>query len=119
MTACIGLLIALTGVALPGAVLFCVLSGISLGLLSPLNGLLQAEVFGGSRLGTLSGVTVGIASFSSASGTFLSGVLLDWTGSYALFVAAIVILNALTILSVNWVRSARDERGVDLDAVAI
>ena len=37
---------------------FVVASGVSLGLLSPLNGLFQAEVFGDARLGTLSGVTL-------------------------------------------------------------
>jgi predicted MFS family arabinose efflux permease len=43
-------------------VYFAVASGISIGLLSPLNGLFQAEVYGDSRLGTLSGVTVIVVS---------------------------------------------------------
>jgi predicted MFS family arabinose efflux permease len=53
---------------------FAVASGVSLGLLSPLNGLFQAEVYGEGRLGTLSGVTVVVTSVAGAAGSWLGGV---------------------------------------------
>ncbi|MGE0686327.1 MAG: MFS transporter [Dehalococcoidia bacterium] len=81
---------------------FCVLGGMSLGLLSPLNGLFQAEVFGDEHLGTLSGLAVVVGSLAGAAGGFVSGVLVDLAGG---FVAALLLAAGcyiLAIIGLSW-----------------
>lgn len=119
-TAGMALLLALDGrLASVGVLYFCVLGGMSLGLLSPLNGLLQSEVFGEARLGSLSGVTVCVASLSSASGAFLSGLLLDATSSYGLLVAAVLALYCVALLALHRLgRALSDEALRDETVVA-
>ncbi len=80
-TAALALIAAIQGASAPlMAGYFCVMGGMSLGLLSPLNGLLQAEVFGDERLGTLSGLAVVVGSLAGAAGGFVSGILVDAAG---------------------------------------
>jgi hypothetical protein len=81
---------------------FCALGGMSLGLLSPLNGLFQAEVFKDERLGTLSGVAVVAGSIAGATGGFVSGVLVDLSGGYAVTLILATILYGLAIGGLVW-----------------
>ncbi|MDA1009868.1 MAG: MFS transporter [Chloroflexi bacterium] len=77
---------------------FSVMGGMSLGLLSPLNGLFQAEVYGDRHLGTLTGVGTVAGSLASALGAWLAGVMADQTGSYAVSLAAVVALQLLALV---------------------
>jgi predicted MFS family arabinose efflux permease len=107
-TTAIALLMAIQGVsAYWMAAYFCVLGGMSLGLLSPLNGLFQAEVFGDERLGTLSGVAVVVGSIAGAAGGFISGLFVDITGGYGATLVLASGLYGLAILCLIWQGSAR------------
>ncbi|MGE3961211.1 MAG: MFS transporter [Dehalococcoidia bacterium] len=94
------------GPALPLAIAFAAIAGMSLGLLSPLNGLMQAEVYGDARLGTLSGATVLVTSAATASGAWLVGAVVDGTGSTATGLLAVAAGQALAILALGWQRRA-------------
>ncbi len=73
---------------------FIGLTGIALGLLSPLHGLFGAEVYGDDQLGTLMGVQQVVASVCGAAGPWLAGVALDSTGSYLVVLVAAALLQA-------------------------
>jgi MFS family permease len=106
-TATLALLIAVGGHApLLLAAYFTVVGGISLGLLSPLNGLIQAKVYGDAWLGTLNGVGVVVSSVAAASGAWLAGLVADLAGSYAAMVAAIGLLQLLSVAALLWQRAA-------------
>jgi MFS family permease len=79
---------------------FIAMTGVALGLLSPLHGLFAAEVYGEARLGTLMGVQQIVVSVSGAAGPWIAGVALDATGSYApvLLAAAALQLGGLGAL---------------------
>jgi hypothetical protein len=81
---------------------FTAVSGLSLGLLSPLNGLFQAEVYGDARLGTLSGVGVVVASVAAALGAGLAGVSVDVTGSYHVSLGSAAFLQFLALAALAW-----------------
>ena len=85
---------------------FTVVSGMSLGLLSPLNGLFQAEVYGDARLGTLSGVTVVVTSVSSAAGAALAGVMIDATGGFEAVLLSAGVVQFVAIAALMWQRAA-------------
>ncbi len=107
MTAALALLIAVFGTAPEAmALYFTVIGGMSLGLLSPLNGLFQAEVFGESRLGSLTGATVIVNSTAAALGAFLAGALLDASGSYRLPLVMVICFQGLAIVALVWQRRA-------------
>ena len=112
-TAAVALFIALEGHGATIAVAyFAVIGGMSLGLLSPLNGLFQAEVYGDERLGTLSGVGVIVGSIASASGAWLSGLAIDLTDSYQTSLAGVVVLQGLAVAALVWQAAAmRDREG--------
>jgi MFS family permease len=106
-TATLALLIAVgAGTPLPLAVYFTVVSGISLGMLSPLNGLFQAEVYGDSKLGTLSGVNVIVVSIAGALGAWSAGLAADAAGSYVLPLGVAVVLQTGAVLALRWQQAA-------------
>lgn len=106
-TASLALLIAVGGAApLLFAAYFTAIGGIAFGLLSPLNGLFQTEVYGDARLGTLNGVSVVVTSIAAALGAWLAGLLVDLTGSYLQMVAAVALLQALAVAALLWQRAA-------------
>jgi predicted MFS family arabinose efflux permease len=106
-TASLALLFAVAGTApLLFAAYFTAVGGIAFGLLSPLNGLFQTEVYGDARLGTLNGVSVVITSIAAALGAWLAGLLVDLTGSYLQMVAAVALLQALAVAALLWQRAA-------------
>ena len=80
---------------------FIAMTGVALGLLSPLHGLFAAEVYGEARLGTLMGVQQVVVSVSGAAGPWIAGIALDATGSYApvLLAAALLQLGGLAALA--------------------
>ena len=75
------LLLAAQGGWAPLALYFAVMGGVSMGLLSPLNGLLQAEAYGDEWLGRLSGVTVIVVSVAGWLGSWGVGLAGDAGGS--------------------------------------
>lgn len=92
---------------------FCAIGGMSIGLLSPLNGLFQAEVFGDERLGTLSGVAVVVGSISGAAGGALSGVLVDLTHGYSTTLVFAAVLYLLAIGGLLWQASASATKALE------
>jgi predicted MFS family arabinose efflux permease len=80
---------------------FAVVGGASLGLLSPLNGLFQAEIFGDERLGTLSGVNVLVVSIAGAAGAWSAGLAVDLTGTYTLPLAIAALIQAIAIIQLR------------------
>jgi predicted MFS family arabinose efflux permease len=107
-TAVFAMVLALNGeVTTVLVVYFTVASGISIGLLSPLNGLFQAEVYGDSRLGTLSGVTVIVVSVAGAAGSWLGGVSVDVTGSFEALLIGAMALQVAAVLALVWQAHAR------------
>ncbi|MGE0541468.1 MAG: MFS transporter [Dehalococcoidia bacterium] len=106
-TASLALLIAVGGTApFLFGFYFTAIGGIAFGLLSPLNGLFQTEVYGDARLGTLNGVSVVVTSIAAALGAWLAGLLVDLTGSYLPMVAAVALLQALAVAALLWQRAA-------------
>lgn len=106
-TATLALLIAFGGGAPTlSAVYFTVMGGISLGLLSPLNGLFQTEVYGDARLGTLNGVSVIVGSVAAATGAWLAGLLVEVTGSYVAMVSLVTVVQGLAAVALLWQRAA-------------
>lgn len=92
------------------AAYFCVLGGMSLGMLSPLNGLYQAEVFGDERLGTLSGVAVIVGSTAAALGGLMAGFLVQLTGGYEATLSTVAILYVVAVFLL--IRTTRGEQTV-------
>jgi predicted MFS family arabinose efflux permease len=89
---------------------FSAMGGMSLGLLSPLNGLFQAEVYGDRHLGTLTGVATVLGSLSSASGAWLAGVMADRTGSYSFSIMAVLVLQIAALGGLAWQQRAMARR---------
>jgi len=85
-----GLLAAAGSVAL--VVGFIAMTGVGLGLLSPLHGLFAADIYGETRLGTLMGVQQVVVSVCGAAGPWIAGVVLDSTGSYSVILVAAALL---------------------------
>ena len=85
---------------------FIGLTGVALGLLSPLHGLFGAEVYGEERLGTLMGVQQVVASVTGAAGPWLAGIALDYTGSYLVVLIAAAALQAGGLLPLMLQRQA-------------
>jgi len=85
---------------------FTVVSGVSLGLMSPLSGLFQAEVYGEKRLGTLSGVNVIVVSVAGAAGSWLGGISLDATSSFHLLLAGAMVFQLAAVAALRWQASA-------------
>ncbi len=88
---------------------YAALCGMALGLLSPLNGLFQAEVYGDARLGTLTGVSTVIGSLSQAAGAWGAGVAVDLTGSYRTPLTVVILLQAAALGALWWQRRASIE----------
>jgi MFS family permease len=91
---------------------FSAMGGMSLGLLSPLNGLFQAEVYGDRHLGTLTGVATVLGSLSSASGAWVAGIMADRTGSYSVSIAAVLGLQFAALGALAWQQRAMRARAV-------
>ena len=89
---------------------FSAMGGMSLGLLSPLNGLFQAEVYGDRHLGTLTGVATILGRLSSASGAWVAGIMADRTGSYSVSIAAVLCLQLLALGALGWQQRAMRAR---------
>lgn len=110
------LVLASTGGWLPVAAYFAVVGGMSLGLLSPLAGLLQAETYGDVWLGRLNGVSVIVVSVAGAAGAWAAGVFAEATRSFLLPMIVIAGLQLLAVLILAGQRrhsaTAAGQRGV-------
>ena len=71
---------------------FIGLTGVALGLLSPLHGLFATEVYGESQLGELMGAQQVVASICGAAGPWLAGLAFDWTGTYLVVLVGAAVL---------------------------
>ena len=71
---------------------FVVASGLSLGVILPLQGMFAAEVYPGEHLGTISGVQQIAASVAGAAGPWLTSIAVDETGSYRLALGVVGVL---------------------------
>jgi MFS family permease len=89
---------------------FSAMGGMSLGLLSPLNGLFQAEVYGDRHLGTLTGLATVLGSFASALGAWLAGVMADRSGSFVVPLSAVLVLQLVALLVLGWQQRAMSRR---------
>jgi hypothetical protein len=108
LTAVLALLLALTGApTVLCVVYFTAFGGMALGMLSPLHGLFQSEVYGNANLGALSGVSVLVASLSAAGGTFLSGVILGLSDSYVAVLALVAGCQLVALFVFVWQGRAR------------
>lgn len=100
----------LGGVAVGGehafAALFAATAGFSVGLLSPLHGLLAVEVYGDRQLGTLSGVQQLGAAVAGASAPWLAGLAVDATGGYEASLAGVALLQLGAVAAFVWHRRA-------------
>jgi predicted MFS family arabinose efflux permease len=85
---------------------YAVIGGMALGLLSPLGGLFQTEVYSDARLGALSGVGVVVSSVAAAAGAWLAGLVVDATGPYAQMLAMATLLQTLAVVALVWQRAA-------------
>jgi MFS family permease len=109
MTACYGAaitaVVALIGLVATGFVplvlYFAVIGGMSLGLLSPLHGLFQAEAYGDEWLGRLNGVSVILVGVGGAAVAWLVGLLADKGGGFVVAVTVIAILQLIAMLLVT------------------
>jgi MFS family permease len=104
--------------ATPLALYFAAVGGMSLGLLSPLHGLFQAELYGDRYLGTLTGVSTVIGGLAQALGAWLAGVAADRAGGYVLPLAMVVALQVCGILILAWQQRAFRARVAEVAAPA-
>lgn len=97
--------VALIGTVVTGAVplvlYFSVMGGVSLGLLSPLHGLFQAEAYGDEWLGRLNGVSVILVGIAGAGVAWLAGLLADSRGGFVAAITVIALLQAAAMLLVT------------------
>lgn len=93
------------------AALFAVTAGFSVGLLSPLHGLLAVEVYGEGQLGALSGVQQMLAAVAGALAPWLAGLAVDLTGGYEGPLVAIAGLQVTAIGAFLWHRRAATAEG--------
>jgi len=122
-TATVALLLAQgMGPAVLLIIYFSAVGGMSLGLLSPLGGLYQAEVYGDRHLGTLTGLGTVLGNVGAAAGAWLAGVMADQTGSYAFSIAGVLAVQGAAILVLLWqqraMASRRSATAVGEEAVA-
>lgn len=82
----------------PVALYFAIAGGVSMGLVAPLNGLLQAEAYGDEWLGRLSGVTVIVVSVAGWLGSWSVGLAGDALGSILVPFAAIATFQLVAVV---------------------
>lgn len=92
------LLVAATGGSFIVALYFAIVGGMSLGLLSPLAGLLQAEAYGDAWLGRLSGVGVFVVSLAGAAGAWGAGIAVEASGGFGISVSVIATLQVVAMV---------------------
>jgi predicted MFS family arabinose efflux permease len=98
--------------------LFVGVSGLTFGLIVPLQGLYATEIFGEQRIGTLMGAQTTIIGLATAAGPSLLGLTVDYTGNYDSFLIATIIMTA----GAMWLlaRSKQDlERSSDDDCCPV
>jgi hypothetical protein len=84
----------------PLALYFAVVGGMSLGLLSPLHGLFQAEEYGDEWLGRLNGLSVILVGIAGATVAWLVGFLADLPGGFVVGIALIAMLQVAALVLV-------------------
>lgn len=86
---------------------FVVASGLSLGVILPLQGMFAAEVYPGEHLGTISGVQQVAGSVAGAAGPWLTSLAVDETGSYRLALGVVGGLQLAALVSILALDRAR------------
>jgi len=84
--------------------LYCVFSGVGMGMCPPSLGAAFADTFQGRHFGMLNGVMIMGFGFGGFVGPWVGGLIFDVTGSYGLVLAVSLLLTALTTILV-WVQS--------------
>ncbi len=82
-----------------GALIFLVLSGISMGLSGPVKSALFAELYGTERLGTVRSLFTMIMVVSTALGPLLVGNLMDWNVSLEVILGSMIVLVAGAVIN--------------------
>jgi MFS family permease len=91
-------LLTLAGGGFAGAISFAVITGVVFGVVSPLQGLYSAEIYGRQRIGSLLGAQQAIISAASASGPVILGAFLDAGAGYRAAVGFAAAMVALAIV---------------------
>lgn len=89
-----------------GALLFLVLSGVSMGLSGPVKSALFAEMYGTKRLGTVRSLFTMIMVISTALGPLLVGNLMDWGVPIDLILAGMMVLVLSAVLNCQRIQKA-------------
>jgi MFS family permease len=103
VVAAVFLILALSGVLLPGArgewqlYLYVGLFGISFGAVLPMRAVIMGHHFSGPVYGRLMGLQFALIALATAGGPLAAGILRDVSGSYALLSPAVVVLLLLAI----------------------
>jgi len=105
-TASLGLAVAGYGLTLPIVIYYVASAGMSLGMLSALLGLYQADVYGDHRVGSLTGTAFVLMTGTQAATVWLASVAVEWIGGYELTMVAVALLQAFVVLLLRWQRSA-------------
>ena len=91
-------LVALAFGGFAGAMAFALVTGVVFGVVSPLQGLYSAEVYGQRRIGSLLGAQQAVISAASATGPVALGLLLDAGAGYRAAVGVAAGMAAVAIV---------------------
>lgn len=111
-------LVALAFGGFAGAMAFAVVTGVVFGVVSPLQGLYSAEVYGQRRIGSLLGAQQAVISAASATGPVVLSLLLDAGAGYRTVVGVAAGMVAVAIMlqlaGMRRAGSAKQVRGDEL-----
>lgn len=108
-TAALALILAGPGPTIPLVIYYVAFAGMSLGMLSALLGLFQADVYGDHRVGSLTGAAFVVMTAVQALAAWLAGLAAEWTDGYEVTIATVVVLQASVLLLLRWQRAAQPE----------
>jgi predicted MFS family arabinose efflux permease len=86
---------------------FVAASGLSLGIILPLQGIFAAEVYPGEHLGTVTSVQQVAGSIAGAAGPWLTGLAVEATDSYQLALGVIGSMQLAALVAIVWLDRAR------------
>jgi sugar phosphate permease len=86
--------------------------GAGIGGLQTMLPIAWADYFGRRSYGAIRGVALSVQVLAQASGPLLSGILRDWSGSYALSLQCFAVLSGLSILAALFARQPAASRAI-------
>ena len=99
LTMAVGTLTLIAAGTIAWAWAFVVMTGLTFGTISPLQGLYAADLYGRRRIGTLMGMQQVVLGTASAAGPFLLGLTIDATGNYTTLLVSATALQVIALLS--------------------